>query len=47
MREGAVSRRNWATEVGDRVLLLDEHRTKVMCGRVTLDDEWLVKVLQG
>jgi hypothetical protein len=42
--QGAVPRRDRPAEVGDRVLLLDEHRTKPMSGGVALDYELLVEV---
>ena len=44
--EGAVARSNRPAEVGDGMLVLDEHRPETVCRRVALDDERLGEVGQ-
>ena len=44
--KGTVTRRDGPAEVGDRVLLLDEHRPKAVGRGIAFDDEWLGEVWQ-
>ena len=45
--EVTVSRRDGSAEVGDQVLLLDEHCPEPVGRRIALDDERLVEVRPG
>ena len=40
----AMSWRHWPTEVGDRLLIREQHRPKAMSRGITLDDEWPCEV---